>query len=183
MKSLRKILEESKLLWKDDYIEVRKKDGWYTYVHDGTGKFVAVLGFVKEPEFMILGRYEDSPPHNEGISLASLTGGLEEKENEKDGATREFGEESGIKINKEDLISLGEVRPSKFTDSVGYLFAVDLTNIVDDLDKKYMGEGDGTKGEQGAYCKFVSLEDMLKSKDPLSITCFARLKHFYLKEE
>ena len=181
--SLVKLLREStdEVLYKDEWIQVLKKDGWYTYIHDGTGKFVAVLGYqlsqvssdsgVTEPEFMILGRFEDVPPHDDGIQLVSLTGKLEENESSEDGAIREFKEESGL--DAPQLKNLGTIRLSKSSDSTGYLFAVELVDV--DPSKIYKGEGDGTRGEQNSYTKFVTIEQAINSKDPILITMVARL--------
>jgi len=179
MKLIEAIKERDEILYKGKFIQVRKKDGWYEYVHDNTGMFVAVLAFSqKDNETLFLGRFEEVPPHEDGISLVSLTGGLEEGENPKDGAVREFMEESGISITKDDLIALGQVRPSKGSDSVGYLYAVDLGETLE-KGKIFKGVGDGTLGEEIAYCKVVKESDIPTSKDTILISLYTRFKTIY----
>ena len=177
MKSLLSLLHESKdrRLFKNNYIEVLEKDGWYTYTRHNNGNgAVAILGFVREP-FLVLGRFERTIPHDDGITLSSLTGGVEESEEFKTAAVREFKEESGFDADKEDLIQLGAIRPSKSSDQTVQLFAIELVGM--DADKTYKGEGDGTRGEKDAFCKFVSVEDAINSKDPILITMVTRLKY------
>lgn len=165
-------------LWKGKYLSVKLLDDWYEYLHNGNGKFVVVLGYkrIGKDAWKYLGRYENCPPHNDGISLCALTGGIDD-DNEKPekAALRELQEESGIdsKKYKLELENLGTVRPSKASDSIAHLFAVDLQNVPDK--DMYVGKGDGTKGEQGSYCKWVDSQTVKNSKDPLLITCFAKL--------
>ena len=176
MKSLLSLLHESKdrCLFKNDHIEVLEKDGWYTYTRHNNGNgAVAVLGFVKKPQLLILGRFEETIPHDDGITLASLTGGVEEGEEFEAAATREFKEESGFDVDKEDLVKLGAIRPSKSSDQAVQLFAVELIDA--DPEKTHRGGGDGTRGEKNAFCRFVSAEDAINSKDPILITMVARL--------
>jgi 8-oxo-dGTP pyrophosphatase MutT (NUDIX family) len=172
-----KIPFEDKTLWQGKYISTKLLDNWYEYVHDGTGKLVVVLCF-RNPEqgvWEFLGRYEKCPPHKDGIALCALTGGIEEGEQYPlVAAMRELKEESGIIPFNSEVIVLGTLRPSKASDSTAYLFAVDLN----DLEKKhkYVGKGDGTKGEEGSYCAWVSEQEAINSKDPLLISAIARLK-------
>jgi 8-oxo-dGTP pyrophosphatase MutT (NUDIX family) len=161
-------------VYQGKYISVKLLDGWYEFLRDGTGKFVAVLGYrrIGKDAWEYLGRYENCPPHKDGIALCSLTGGMEEDEEPTQSALRELKEESGITTD-EELESLGTVRSSKASDSTGYLFAVDLSEVPDQ--PKYTGKGDGTKGEEGSYCKWVSREEAINAKDTILITMIARL--------
>jgi len=168
------------ILWQNEWMKVFSRDGWYTYAHHGNGKGVAVLGYSVEP-FMILGRYENTPPHDDGISLCSLTGMLD-KENEEptEAAIRELNEESGYVKEVNDLLSLGTIRQSKGTDTLMYLFAVELM-----FDKEnHFGEGDGTKGEEGSYAKFITAKEAIECKDPLLGLMISRLllkKNYFIK--
>lgn len=158
-------LRESNLktLWENEWIEIREIDGFYTYMHQKKcdGKAVAVLGFSKDGK--VLGRFERVPCHGDGITLCSLTGMVDPGEEFLDAAVRELEEESGISMPPESLISLGEVRPSKASDTVISLWAVE----VEYQPGEFTGEGDGTEGEKGAYCKFVTMKEAARCKDPL----------------
>jgi len=163
---LKEILEDyenkaDKTLWKNEWISVKEKDGWYTYTHQekSGGKAVAVLAYSIDP-LMILGRYEKTPCHNDGVSLTALTGMVEKGNSPLETAIRELEEESGIKMDAEDFQSLGFTRPGKSSDTIMYLFAVKIPFE----EGEYIGKGDGTKGEEGSYCKFVSIDEAINSK-------------------
>ena len=161
-------------LWEDEWIAVKKKDDLYTYTHSikSDGKGVAVLGYSYDDEdyedtkMMVLGRYEDTPPHGDGITLTSLTGMVEKGDTPLETAVKELKEESGISVDASKLEEIGTVMPSKSSDTVIHLFAVDLSSEFDGA-KEFFGDGDGTKGEEGSYCKFVSIDDATESKCPL----------------
>jgi len=165
-----------KVLWKNDWIEVRERDNWYTFTTSPSGNSngVAVLGFKREVgETQYLGRYELTVCHSPEIELASLTGMCDkEGENVKTTAMRELEEESGYVVNDlRRFIELGTVRPSKSSDYTITLFAIEIK----DTDEKVEIAGDGTKGEEGAYCKWISREEAVNCKDPLVSTMIARL--------
>ena len=170
--SLNEMDNKDKTLWENEWLSIKQKDGWYTYMHQekSDGKAIAVLGYSEDP-FMVLGRYENTPCHGDGIALSSLTGMVDPGEDFLDAAVREFGEESGLDANKEDFIELGEVRPSKASDTIIKLYAVK----IDYVEGKTSGEGDGTQGEEGAYCKMVSSKEAIDSKDPMLCTAILRL--------
>lgn len=160
-------LKEDKTLWSNKWMAVKETDDDYTYIQDQSGKFVAVLGIAGNK---IVGRFEEVPPHKDGIKLVSLTGGIEDGEKPADAVLRELKEESGISVKKDKLIDLGTIRPSKGTNSTGYLYAVE----VKEKKGKFSGKGDGTEHEKKAYCKFVPLKEALNSKDSILITMVAR---------
>lgn len=172
--NMRKFMEsKDPVLWEDEWLQVKSKDDWYTYTHGikSNGKGVGVLAYSKDP-LMILGRYENTPPHEDGIALASLTGMMDkEEEDALTTAVRELSEEGGYDEDKEKFLSLGEARPSKSSDTTIYLFACE----VEHREGEMSGEGDGTQGEADAYCKFVSLQEAIDSKDPILATMVARL--------
>ena len=174
---LSKRAKEDQTLWKGKYISIRLLDGWYEYLHDGTSKLVVVLGYRRlgKDAWEYLGRYENCPPHKDGITLCALTGGIEENEKPLHAALRELKEESGLVYDSYDseIKYLGTLRPSKASDSTAYLFAVDLSNVPNQ--EKYVGKGDGTKGEVGSYCKWISRNEAINSKDPLLISAVSRL--------
>lgn len=164
--------KQDKTLWENEWLAVKEHDGWYTYMHQKKcdGKAVAVLGYSESP-LSPLGRFERVPCHNDGVSLCALTGMVDGGEDFKTAAAREFEEESGVKVDEKELEDLGEIRPSKASDTVVHLYAVKIPK----RDGKLTGKGDGTKGEQGAFCSFVSVNDSINSKDPLLATMVVRL--------
>lgn len=153
-------------LARGEWLALRVEDGWYEYASElgGTGDLVVVLGFKKDPgePFQLLGRFETVPCHDGKLKLVSLTGKAESTD-WKTEAHRELVEESGVKgVEPGQLHDVGIVYPSKAMDTIAHLFVVDLTGHE-------LGEakGDGTKGEEGTYCEWVPLEDMVDCKDPL----------------
>ena len=157
-----------------DWIELRRAEGWYDYSHQlkNNGIGIAILGFSKNDDgtYKFVGRYENCPPHFNGIKLTSLTGMWEEGNTMRQMAVKEMKEESGITITENDLIPLGSVRPSKGSDTTISLYGVDVTG-------KEIGRarGDGTKGEQDSYCKWIKISDIITSKDTLMPTMLLKL--------
>lgn len=114
--------------------------------------------------FEFLGRFEVCPAHSDKTELCSITGGMDkEGESPVFTAMRELIEEGGYKVPIENIVLLGTVRPSKSSDSTTHLFAVN----VDAGHEVVTATGDGTLGEEGAYCAWVSLQDVIAAKDPL----------------
>ena len=167
--------KEDPTVWKGKYLSIRKKDGWYEYLHDGNAMLVIVLGYrrLAVDQWQFLGRYETCPPHSDGLALCALTGGIEEGEEPIAAAARELEEESGIKIEQDKFTSLGTARPSKASDSTAYFFAVSLEIPEQD---KYVGKGDGTEGEKGSYCTWINYNTAIEAKDPLLIAAVARMR-------
>jgi len=125
-------------------------------------------------DFEYLGRLEICPAHSDVIELCSITGGMD-KEGEQAITTawRELIEEGGYEVPIENIIRLGTVRPSKASESTMHLFAVD----VDMGGKVVEAVGDGTLGEEGAFCEWVTKEQLIFAKDPLLHTMIQRLEH------
>lgn len=168
---LMKYASEDKTLYENDWLSLKEtNDGYiYSYESRSDGKLVAVLGFKSDGKY--LGRYERNPAHKDDIALCALTGGVDKDVKDiKDMALQELEEESGIKADKDELIDLGTVRPSKSADTTFYLFGINL----DDYE---IGEakGDGSKGEEGSYCKWVSKDDLINCKDPIVHVMILRL--------
>lgn len=164
-----------KTLWQNKWIEVRSRNN-YTYIHTpiGDGAAVAIMGFrEKEGRMEYLGRFENCPAHGDEFELCSLTGMLDVYgEDKKMTALRELKEESGYIVNDVNrVIELGTVRPSKASDMELFLYAVEIK----DSDELIEIEGDGTAGEEGAYAKWVSGEELAFCKDPVVSTLMLRL--------
>ncbi len=167
------------ILFDNQWIQIRKKD-YYVYAHlkwcNGVG--VAVLPYRKNSSGQkeYLGRFEICPPHGDGFKLGSITGGYDNagKFNIKECALNELAEEAGYLASPGDLIDLGTVYVSKISDTIMYLFSINLDSACT---KKVEAAGDGSKGEEGAYCRWVSQEDAVNCDDPLLITLITRLEY------
>lgn len=125
-----------------------------------------------------LARFEIHPAHDDfKYEMGAITGGYDKPhENYAECAAREIYEEAGYAVEATQLQFIGLVHPSKATDTVMYLYAVDLSD--------YTGEvvtpvGDGTACEEGGYAKWVRFDEAVKSVDPLFVTTIARINHSY----
>ena len=160
-------------LYHGEWLSVRRTAGDYEYVHQQKmgGEAVAVLGYVSS---WLLGRFEICPAHGERRpTLCALTGGIEPGESPVEAAVRELQEESGFAVPLNSVRELGRpVRPSKASDTVIHLFTAPIKTEL--VDGDFFGPGDGSEGEEGAFCRFVHLRDALDSKDPLLATMAAR---------
>lgn len=167
-----KSADEDEVLWRNEWLSLRQTKGGFTYAHEekGRGGGVAVLAYRGKP-MQIVGRFEECPPHRDGMSLCALTGQLD-KEGEPpiDAAVRELQEEAGIIVGSHEMTSLGTVKSGKQTDTEIHMFAVDIGDR--DIGKAL---GDGTRGEEGAYCKWIDYGQAVESKDPLLGTMAARV--------
>lgn len=137
---------------------------------DSTG--VAVLIY-REEEWgrSYLGRYEICPSHSGYPELCSFTGGIDKEDKDAfDIAIQEVKEEAGYTVAESDLIYLGRTFPSKASNKIVHLFAVDVTEME-------QGEavGDGTLGEFGSYTQWVNVNQATFCKDPLMATMIMRL--------
>jgi len=163
---------EDQVLGGDEWLQLRRTPDGYTYMHElrCNGQIVAILVVRHDDaELPILGRFERCPSHHDGFALCAVTGGMEKEQLPSDTALMEIAEETGYNVDKDSLIDLGSVRPSKGADTTAHLFAVDVTG----LDRGEI-EGDGSSGEDGAYVEWISVKDAIQCKDPLLATMIAR---------
>ena len=171
------IPEQFETLFASKWVEVRKV-GYYSYSHApwSNGVGVAVLPFrINEGGFYsFLGRFEITPSHGPDTKLVSITGGYDNADEYtiEECMLNELREEGGYDAPSDAVISLGYLRPSKGSDTLQYIFAVNL----DHPDAKTCeATSDGTEGEQGSYCEWVSLNDLLESSDPLLHSMYLRM--------
>ncbi len=161
------------VLYQDEWLSIRRTPGGYVYTHEekGNGNGVAVLAYNLAAR-QVVGRYEECPPHRDGVALCALTGQMDVPgEDPFTAATRELAEESGIVVHPGELLSLGTVQNGKQTDTKMHLFVVDVGDRV--LPEHPVG--DGTRGEANAYCEWIPVGVAIGSKDPLLITLVARV--------
>lgn len=160
------------ILYRGNWMSIIRRDGWYEFSSFLTGGGgVYILAYRDHLQRPILGRFEICPAHNDSEPiLTSITGGIPEDKSPKEIAILEMYEEAGYRISQNQLVDLGKVFLSKASDNVAYLYAVDVTNL-------FRGEapGDGTKGEEGSYCDWVSLKDAMFCKDPVMSTLILRV--------
>jgi len=157
----------------------------YEYLHSPwcNGEGVAILPFRRTAssftrldaiDYEFLGRFEVCPAHSNDFELCSITGGMDKQgENPMITAWRELIEEGGYRVPLENIIPLGTVRPSKASDTKTHLFAVNLDKGFDEFE----AIGDGTPCEEGAYCKWVSRDNILLAKDSLLHAMYVRLRY------
>jgi 8-oxo-dGTP pyrophosphatase MutT (NUDIX family) len=184
------------VLFENKWVTVKEREldngiKW-VFSHNGwcNGKGVAILPFkyvgdksnarrfndpqMRSEDMRYLGRVEICPSHSPDPTLCSVAGGMDKDgESPIEVAVRELAEETGYIARNKDMISLGECRPSKGTDTTMYLFAVDVTNLV--LDKP---TGDGTLIEQLASTKWINRNEVMFSKDPQLAMMLGRLEIF-----
>jgi hypothetical protein len=165
------------VLFKNEWIEVYIKDGWYTCVRGGDG--VCVLPFrTSNNSLEILIRLEHTPCHADGprvknkFNITSLTGMIDKGYDPISTAEKELYEESGYAALQKDFIGLGWVFPTKHSGDKCYMFAVDLTGIKDPTG---LLKGDGTKGEENASCMWISLDKALLIPSAVMLACMGRL--------
>jgi len=154
----------------------------YVFSHETrcNGKIVAILPYrindKNELEYLI--RYEVTPCWGLKQEISSITGGVEE-DDPIHTAVEEMYQEAGYEILPQELIGLGTSHASKSSDTIYYLFSVDLTG------KEKIGEakGDGSNLEQMAECKWAPPKVISLSKDPQLYVLSRRLEDTLNKRE
>lgn len=145
----------------------------YVYSHETRcdGKIIVVLPFRKNGDKLEFGlRKEVTPCWSLKPEISSLTGGYEGGD-PRDTAILELKEEAGFEAKHDELIDLGTSYVSKSSDTVYYLYAIDVT------DKK-SGEatGDGTKQDAEGTIEWF---ERPQSDDPQVAVIYLRLlRHF-----
>jgi hypothetical protein len=179
---------KDKTLFNDPNLSLMQTGGWYTYAHMSRtekGQLVAVLVYKKDDQGKVthlLGRYENTLPHKDGIGLSSITGGVDKGTWHLPTVREELIQEAGVpdqeilediqrgmedKEGMQRLEYLGTCRPSKQEDTLCHLYTFDATGL--ELQQSIT---DGTQGEQGSYCKWEEPYLVLGCKCPL-VACIA----------
>lgn len=153
------------IIYQGDWLEIVLRDGWYEFArYTNSNGGVYILPYRDHPEKPILGRYEITPAHlDQKPTLTTITGGVSKERRAVEVAIEEMYEEAGYQVEKGQLINLGTVYLAKGADFVGHLYAVDVTGL-----SRGEAPGDGSQGEEGAYCDWVTVEQMIKCKDPVA---------------
>jgi ADP-ribose pyrophosphatase YjhB (NUDIX family) len=160
-------------VFENEFLAIRKREDYYFYHTTRTnGKLVVVVPYRKlgySVEY--LARVEICPAHSLSPSIYSITGGVNAEEIPLNAANRELAEESGYYVENEQLIMLGQLRPSKQSDTIAYLYTVDLS----DVDQQAI-EGDGSHWENKATVKWVSFAEGLQVVDTLFLSGLLLIK-------
>lgn len=174
-------MKEIKKLYSNNWIELRemiypeKGISGYTYLHEKrcNGKIVSLLPFRysgfhgsrNSLEYLL--RSEVTPCwHSTKEFTSSITGGVEE--NILETAVHELKEEAGYSVDKSDLIYLGTCRGTKSSDTIYYLFTVDLTNF-----EQGVATTDGSELEKKAHCYWSS--SISNAKDPMVYVSYYKI--------
>lgn len=158
----------------------------YVYSHESrcAGRIVSVLPYRRtgtSEAVEVLLRDEITPCwHTVEPQLSTITGGWEPHDDLecRETARRELYEEAGYAASIDELINLGACRGTKSTDTMYWLWGVDLTG----REKTGTGEGDGSEIERAASCRWVSPEELIgQAVDPLAHVLWTRLDWSWLK--
>lgn len=167
--------EKDEALHSTNYLELRniedeeKGIGGYIYSHEKRcdGKIVSILPYRKknddgEDTLEFLYRYELTPCWDtEKKFVSSITGGVEGKGVEES-VIEEMREEAGYEVTEDELEFYGTCFGTKSSDTVYYLYMVDLTDK-----ERFEAKGDGSYLESQAHCFWDGVEKMKEAVDPL----------------
>jgi 8-oxo-dGTP pyrophosphatase MutT (NUDIX family) len=135
-------------LLKNKWLSLKKlygPTGDYVFSHEERcqGRIVSILPYVPDSvgqESYVIAREEFTPPWSTTqLQLSSITGGVDEGEDPVVAAARELFEETGMKAPVEEFKSLGTVRGAKSSDTLYYLYTVDVSAYLKDF-KEVTGE-------------------------------------------
>lgn len=161
-----------KVLHQTTYLSLIERDGWYFFAQvPGSAGGVTILLYRLDDAKSVLGRYEICPAHGDVTpALTAISGGIEAGETPLQTAIKETYEEAGYHLEGADFISLGACRLSTNQDTIIYLFAANVTGKP-----RVTAPGDGTRGEEGAYCDWVTPTQAIESKSAFLSALLLRL--------
>lgn len=107
--------------------------------------------------------------------LSTITGGVEGNDAFKS-ALAELKEETGYSVKGEELFFLGHCFASKSSDTIYYLYTVDLTGK-----RKGKATGDGSALEANSKALWKLEDDVLRCFDPLASVLFLRVQEHFRK--
>lgn len=185
--SLSKILKEAtetikeKVLWENKWfkiVEKTDKDGAQMSGIQPLLGNVVVVPYVKEGDKItkVGVMNEVNPLWGEGTHVTTITGGVEEGEDNLEAAKRELKEEAGYDVEDSDKWQfICEVKVSKIVDGVQPCFVVDVTGLE-------IGEAskDGTINEELSSFELMDIEDAIyKCKDAYIPMMIYKLENGY----
>ena len=160
-------------LARGNYLALRIVNGW-EYMHEhASPESVAIMVFRNNSETPLLASIDTIPCHfmngEPTEDICTFTGLMEKDEKPIITACRELEEETGYRVNAEEMLSLGFVFPMKSADMKTHLFAIDVTNK-----ERFEAVGDGSEKEANMTTEWISMNDALLSADPLFAVMIAR---------
>ena len=164
---------KDEILYSGKWLSVIERDGWYHFSQEATSKGVVYILLIDDSRSKpILGRYEVCPAHRNNIpTLTCITGGVHIKREPLDVAIEEIYEEAGYKVFAEQIIDLDKVNLTKSTDTIGHLYAVNVTGLL-----RVEAPGDGSFGELDSFCDWVSITEAINCNCPVMSTLLFRYK-------
>lgn len=165
------VIMTDKVLCQTEYLSLIERDGWYYFAQiPGSAGGVVILLYRRDNQLSIMGRYEICPAHGDGLALTAIAGGIEPGDTPLKTAIKEAYEEAGYRLYPDGFVDLGSCRLSTNQDTIVYLFAADVTNRI-----RFDAPGDGTRGEQGAYCDWITPTEAIQSKSAFMSALITRL--------
>jgi 8-oxo-dGTP pyrophosphatase MutT (NUDIX family) len=143
----------------------------YAHIARSDGQTVAVLPYRDTSdgrEYLV--RQEITPSWGSEPRLSAVTGGIEDDYDPVKWARQELLEEAGYRCPQEAFESLGTLRGEKCTDTLYYLYAIDLT----DRERDEAPAGDGSPLEDRSTCRWV--DDITQTDQTLTYALAARLQ-------
>ena len=173
--------KRDKQLFENEWLSIYERDGWYIIADESRcqdGQLIGLLIFTRDIAGNIdkvLGRYEyDHVTGEKGTTLTSVTGGVDHGSTPIESALEEMAQEAGYYLTEEDLVPLGTFEPSKAMTTVMHLYGFDATGMEDM--RREEAEGDGTEGEDGAFCEWVEMvPDIINMNSPVNHVALLRL--------
>jgi 8-oxo-dGTP pyrophosphatase MutT (NUDIX family) len=171
-------MENKKIFFENDLFKVEERDGMLGMIPLFTN--VVIMPFLSDDQGLPLSIgviLEPNPFRDGGMSMSLITGSSDEDDPDLlTTAKRELKEESGFDVpDNNRWYYLGSVTSSKFVDHEQPCFAVDVTGI-----EKGEAETDGSEQEKNMEFKFISANDVVKSKDIFIPGLFLKLFKYVL---
>ena len=175
--------ENDTLLYEGKFFSLmsrRHAFGEHEFVHQAftDGVSVAALPFIKSDSInslkLVLIDEIRVPWNPDETNTAAITGIYDDTSiTHAETAAKEIHEEAGIRVDASALIDLDITWDSKITDTVIYLFAVDVTDLpmenLDNMERESL--------EIDTYPRIIPEEHIHNINDPLVAQMYVRLKH------
>jgi hypothetical protein len=161
-------MADDQILYETPWLHVVVRDGWYTFVHTRNSVIYLLPYRQGAHGTELLARFEICPAHSAQHEQTSITGQCKPGVDPQEVALEELYEEGGYQAQAAQLVPLGARQLVKFADTVAHLFAIDLTGMP-----RSTAPGDGSRGEVGAYCEWISMEQASASVCPVFLAMIA----------
>lgn len=177
---MKKTLYKNKWVSLMEVVETDKGVNGYVYSHETrcSGEIIAILPYHHEyiGQYKYLLKNEVTPCWSLEKRLSAITGGWEGGDIRSD-AVRELYEETGYKIEKSELISLGSSYASKSSDTIYSLFSCDLS-----FKQPVLPPGDGSRIESESEAIWVKPSRLYEILDPQVSVMYTRLKKYLVSK-